>query len=129
VPKAQTPFQWHGRDRACAQKLEFIRKNLAKAGVDVRPESHNWSDIQALISRGDRRLFPVLLSVAESGGKLGAWKKAFRNLPDGCPSLDYYAFRTIPQDEQLPWSHLCEPAKTDYLAKHNVAAEVSASDR
>jgi radical SAM superfamily enzyme YgiQ (UPF0313 family) len=126
VPKAQTPFQWHGRDKRSGEKLEFIRKRLAKAGVDVRPESHNWSDIQALISRGDRRLAPVLLAVAQSGGKLGAWKKSLKNLPEGCPDLDYYAFRTIPQDEQLPWAHLVEQSKTDYLSKHNTVAEVAA---
>ncbi|HEY9775220.1 MAG TPA: radical SAM protein [Planktothrix sp.] len=127
VPKAQTPFQWNGRDKRSAEKLEYIRKHLAKAGIEVRPESHNWSDIQAVISRGDRRLTPVLLAVAAAGGKLGAWKRAWRNLPDNCPDLDYYAFREIPQDEVLPWSHLVEAAKTDYLSKHNVAAQLAAS--
>jgi len=118
VPKAQTPFQWHGRNRDCAKTMEFIRKRLAKAGIDVRPESHNWSDIQAMLSRGDRRLTPLLRQVARDGGKLGAWKKAFREAPAGCPTLDYYAFRDIPQDEFLPWSHLVEPAKTEFLQKH-----------
>lgn len=51
VPKAQTPYQWSGRDKDCQRKLEYIRKNLSKLGIEVRPESHNWSDIQALISR------------------------------------------------------------------------------
>src|SRR5207253_10724620 len=56
VPKAQPPFQWSGRDRQPAKKLEYLRKHLAAAGIAVRPESHNWSDIQGLLSRGDRRL-------------------------------------------------------------------------
>ncbi len=43
VPKAQTPFQWDGRDQGCVKKLEYLRKNLAKIGIEVRPESLNWS--------------------------------------------------------------------------------------
>jgi len=127
VPKAQTPFQWDGRDRRSGDKLEFIRKRLAKEGIEVRPESHNWSDIQALISRGDRRLAPVLQQVAETGTKLGSWKKVLRNLPADCPDLDYFVFRTIPADEVLPWSHLVESEKTEYLAKHNVLAQAAAA--
>lgn len=118
VPKAQTPFQWRGRDRQCQKKLEFIRKNLAKIGIEVRPESHNWSDIQALISRGDRRLCPLLEGIAKTDGNIGAWKRALRNLPDDIPGLDYYVFRDIPTDEVLPWSHLVDSNRSDYLAKH-----------
>jgi radical SAM superfamily enzyme YgiQ (UPF0313 family) len=127
VPKAQTPFQWDGRDHRSGEKLEFIRKRLAKEGIDVRPESHNWSDIQALISRGDRRLAPVLAQVASGGTTLGSWKKALRHLPEGCPGLEYFAFRTIAEDETLPWSHLVEASKTAYLNKHNTLAHSAAA--
>jgi radical SAM superfamily enzyme YgiQ (UPF0313 family) len=126
VPKAQTPFQWHGRDRRSGEKLEFIRKRLAKAGIDVRPESHNWSDIQALISRGDRRLGQIMLQAADAGGNIGAWKKSLRRLPDDIPGLDYFAFRTIPETELLPWSHLVNNERTSFLQKHNAQAQAAA---
>lgn len=126
VPKAQTPFQWNGRDRDCGKKLEYLRKNLSKIGIDVRPESHNWSDIQALLSRGDRRLHPILKSVEENSGNLGAWKKAIKEAAQNDPSLppvrDFYIYRDIPRDEVLPWSHLQDEEKTLYLGKHNEAA-------
>jgi radical SAM superfamily enzyme YgiQ (UPF0313 family) len=126
VPKAQTPFQWNGRDRQCGKKLEYVRKNLSKIGIDVRPESHNWSDIQALLSRGDRRLHPILKAVEANSGNLGAWKKAMKEAPltgQGMPSVrDYYIFRDIPKSEVLPWSHLQDEEKTLYLGKHNDAA-------
>lgn len=99
-----------------------MRKRLAKVGVEVRAESHNWSDIQALLSRGDRRLAPVLSAVAAHGGKLGSWKRALRQAPPGCPDLDFYAFRDIPAGEILPWSHLTESARNDFLQKHNLQA-------
>lgn len=117
VPKAQTPFQWKGRDRDTQSKMEFLRKNLAGAGIDVRTESRNWSDIQALLSRGDRRLTKVLLAVAESKGKLGDWKRALKACPE-VPSLDYYAYRDIDPDEVLPWSHVAPEEKLKYLGRH-----------
>ncbi|MBS1993431.1 MAG: radical SAM protein [Cyanobacteria bacterium SZAS LIN-3] len=122
VPKAQTPFQWNGRDKGCAPKLEYLRKNLAKLGIEMRPESLNWSDIQALISRGDRRLGPLLLEISRGPGNHGAWKRLLRNLPPATPDLDYYAFRTIPFDEPLPWHHLVDKSRTDYLQKHDRTA-------
>ncbi|MBN8659389.1 MAG: radical SAM protein [Candidatus Obscuribacter phosphatis] len=123
VPKAQTPFQWYGRDRAAGKKLEYLRKNLAKLGIEVRPESHNWSDIQALISRGDRRLSQVIKEVSTEGENLGAWKRVLRNLPEDIPDLDFYAFREIPKDELLPWSHLTEKSKADNLLRQAGEAE------
>lgn len=122
VPKAQTPFQWNGRDRDVAKKMEYLRKKLAKVGIEVRPESHNWSDIQALLSRGDRRLTPVLMEVGESAGNLGAWKRALRNLPPGVPPSDFYVFRDVPTDEVLPWRHLMDDAKAGMLYKHQTTA-------
>jgi radical SAM superfamily enzyme YgiQ (UPF0313 family) len=119
VPKAQTPFQWNGRDREAASKMEYLRKRLSKVGIEVRPESHNWSDIQALLSRGDRRLTPVLLEVAEGAGNLGAWKRALRKADAERPDGDFYIFRNIPTSEVLPWRHLMDDAKYGMLFKHH----------
>lgn len=115
VPKAQTPFQWFGRDARSADKLEFMRKTLAQKGVDVRPESSNWSDIQALLSRGDRRLCSVLKKIDNNNQSLGAWKKAMKERPSDCPDHKYYAFREIPKSEVLPWSHLTTEANKNLL--------------
>ena len=117
VPKAQTPYQWSARDRRSGEKLEYLRKRLSKIGVEVRPESHNWSDIQTLLSRADRRLTPLLLELAESSGKLGAWKKAFKSMSEYSPSADFYIYREIPDTECLPWSHLMDESKKIILSR------------
>ncbi|MBX9724388.1 MAG: hypothetical protein K2X81_23465, partial [Candidatus Obscuribacterales bacterium] len=123
VPKAQTPFQWNGRDKDCGKKLEFLRKRLAKIGISIRPESHNWSDIQTYLSRADRRVTPLLLELAEGSAQLGAWKKAFRNQDPSLPDSDFYIFRQIPQDEFLPWSHLLDAPKKAILSRHKQLAD------
>ncbi len=126
VPKAQTPFQWMGRDPECKRKMEYLRKHLAKIGIDVRPESHNWSDIQALLSRGDRRLTPVLLQVARAKESLGSWKKALRDHRDRVPSLEFYAYRDIIEDEVLPWAHIANEEKIAFLSRHLTEARQEA---
>lgn len=122
VPKAQTPFQWCGRDRRAADKIEHVRKRLASIGIDVRPESHNWSDIQALLSRGDRRLAPVLSAIADSDGRLGAWRRAWRAEAGRLPPADFFVFRDIPTSEFLPWSHLTDSPKQALLLKQHDSA-------
>lgn len=119
VPKAQTPFQWSGRDLNSKEKLQYIVKHLAKVGIQVRPESHNWSDIQAILSRGDRRLSAVLQKLALGNPNLGAWRAALRHLPESCPNQEFFAYRTIPYDETLPWSHLIDEQKATMLSRHS----------
>ncbi len=115
VPKAQTPFQWFGRDKKAGDKIEFMRKAMAKTGIEVRPESNNWSDVQALLSRGDRRLETVLNDINLENQSLGSWKKALRNRTSDCPDLHFYAYRQIPNDEILPWSHITSKSNTEML--------------
>jgi len=90
VPKAHTPFQWFGVNKQSKKRLQYLQKNLAKAGVDFRPESYNWSVIQGLMSRGDRRLTKLLLLTRIYGDTLGSYKRAFKELKGQLPSLDYY---------------------------------------
>ena len=122
VPKAQTPFERRGRDRKVKKKMEYLRKHLAKAGIDVRPESHNWSDIQALLSRGDRRLTDVVNKVFDSGSSVGNWKKGVRANSESTPSFDYYVFDDYDAERMLAWSHLVAEEKRLFLSKHMDAA-------
>ena len=126
VPKAQTPFQRCGRDRRCKKKMEYLRKHMAKAGIEVRAESHNWSDVQALLSRGDRRLTEMLLELSGTEASLGFWKKAFRDRRGQIPALDYYVFENYSREQILPWNHLVPEEKLAYLDKHlEIAADLS----
>jgi radical SAM superfamily enzyme YgiQ (UPF0313 family) len=71
VPKAHTPFQWEGVRPEAEKRLRLLAKRLKPRGIDLRPESYGWSLIQALLSRGDRRLAPVIAAVRGSQESLG----------------------------------------------------------
>lgn len=65
VPKAHTPFQWEGMENAdvLRSRQRFIHKALARHGVDVRADSPDWAEVQAVLSRADRRLADVLQAI------------------------------------------------------------------
>ncbi len=118
VPKSHTPFQWFGVNRQAEKRLQFLQKHLRSQGIDFRPESYNWSVIQTLISRGDRRLTPLLELTRHYGDTLGSYKRAFKELKGKLPDLDYYVFQDWSVDQVLPWQHLEGPLPQSTLIKH-----------
>lgn len=69
VPKAHTPFQWEGMAATALlrKRQQTIHRTLARHGVDVRADSPDWAAVQAVLSRGDRRLAEVLLAIPSGG--------------------------------------------------------------
>jgi len=118
VPKAHTPFQWLGVNRQAEKRLQFLQKNLRSQGIDFRPESYNWSVIQALLSRGDRRLSQLLELTRHYGDTLGSYRRAFKELRGTLPSLEYYVHEDWSLAQTLPWSHLQGALPTTTLIKH-----------
>ncbi len=123
VPKAHTPFQWDGVRVSAQKTLKSMEKELSKAGIEFRAESYNWSVIQALISRGDRRLTPLLELARKYGDSLGSFKRAFKDLKGQLPELDYYVHRNWKEDETLPWQHLIGPLPEEVLLRHRQEAQ------
>ncbi len=118
VPKSHTPFQWFGVNPEAKTRLKYLEKQLRKRGIDFRPESYNWSVIQALISRGDQRLGSLLELTREYGDSVGSYKRAFKQLRGKMPSLDFYVHHNWNQDQILPWHHLHGALPTKTLVKH-----------
>lgn len=122
VPKAHTPFQWFGVNPQAEKRLQFLQKHLRPHGIDVRPESYNWSVIQALLSRGDRRLAPLLELTRHYGDSLGSYRRAFKDLRGQLPDLHYYVHQDWAIDSILPWSHLHMTLGEPTLLKHREEA-------
>ena len=118
VPKAHTPFQWMGVNPQAHKRLQFLQKKLKPQGIDFRPESYNWSIIQALLSRGDRRLSHLLELTRDFGDSLGSYKRAFKELKGKIPKLDFYVHANWSTEQVLPWNHLQGPLPKSTLIKH-----------
>jgi len=100
IPKPFTPFQWCGMEPlpSLERKVKFLESSLRHlSNVRLKVESLRESYLQALLSRGDRRLAPLIVSMSE-GFNL---KKAAK----ACAiDTDWYVQRTIGEDEFLPWN-------------------------
>lgn len=122
VPKSHTPWQWLGVDPSGDKKLKYLQKHLAPKGIDFRPESYKDSLIQALISRGDRRIQSVLRLAYEYAEKGipsdGMYKRAFKQLRGQIPPLEHYVYRNWETDTILPWYHIQGALPLGTLIKH-----------
>ena len=118
VPKAHTPFQWFGVNKEAEKRLKFLQKKLKPQGIDFRPESYNWSIIQTLLSRGDRRLSRLLELTRNFGDSLGSYKRAFKELKELIPPLDFYVYDNWSTEQILPWNHLQGPLQKSTVQKH-----------
>jgi len=88
--------------------------------------SYNWHDadtslIEAVLSRGDRRVGAVIEEVWKNGGKLDSWSEYFSfsrwiNAFEAC-GLDpkFYACRERTFDEVLPWSRVNIGVKPEFM--------------
>jgi radical SAM superfamily enzyme YgiQ (UPF0313 family) len=123
VPKAHTPFQWFGLNANAEKRLQWLQKQLRPQGIDFRPESYNWSVIQTLLSRGDRRLSHFLELTRHYGDSLGSYRRAFKELRGKLPGLDFYVHDDWNHEQVLPWSHLQGPLPQATLLKHLASAE------
>ena len=121
VPKAHTPFQWEGVRPEAEKRLKLLAKRLKPRGIELRPESYGWSVIQALLSRSDRRLAPVIAAARGSHESLGGWKQAYRAAAD-LPPWDAVIHARWNPEHALPWDHLEGPLPTATLARHRQEA-------
>jgi radical SAM superfamily enzyme YgiQ (UPF0313 family) len=100
IPKAGTVFQWMPMAplETARQRISYLKNRLASRGIQIRHESPQWSEVQAVLSRGDTGLAAVLAEM--NGESLPAWHKA---VEEKQIDLDYYAHRRWDTGCKLPW--------------------------
>lgn len=112
VPKPQTPFQWAAMAEAGVLKsrARLLQKGLAATGgVEVHRDVVKWARLEALLSRGDRRVAEILRLGHRTGGN---WAQAFKASP---LNPDYFITRPRDQGEVLPWDFLDTGVSRDHL--------------
>nr|WP_228046435.1 TIGR03960 family B12-binding radical SAM protein [Saccharopolyspora sp. HNM0983] len=123
VPKPHTPFQWAAQtDPATVdERLRKLRQEINSdrrigRNIGVRYHDGKPSMIEGFLSRGDRRLGPVIERVWREGGRFDGWNEHFSydrwvscaaaELAPFGVDLDWFTTREREQDEVLPWDHL-----------------------
>jgi radical SAM family uncharacterized protein len=123
VPKPHTPFQWAPLD--AMQHIE-AKQSLLQQGLRGKGLKLNWSDpqetqLEALLSRGDRRLGQVIHRAWQLGARFDAWHEYFKPkvwwtaLEEAGLDPDFYTRRSRALDETLPWDHIDVGVRKQYL--------------
>jgi len=114
VPKPWTPFQWAPLERkdVLEARRRVLERTLRPKGIDVEFLSVREASLQALLSRGDRRVADLLeLAYRETGGDL---RSALRRWPH---DPEFFVHREVGVDEQLPWDFLDPGPTKAFLAR------------
>ncbi len=131
VPKPFTPFQWEPQD---SMEVFKDKQSFLKSKIKSKYIKYNWHDpelsfLEAVFSRGDRKLSRVLLKAFEKGCKFDSWGEHFKfdkwmEAFDEC-GIDphFYANRRRPFDEILPWDHIDIGISKNYLKREYEKAE------
>ena len=125
IPKPHSPFQWEAQ----ISMEEYLRRvNLLRSSMVARNVTYNWHDaetslIEAVLSRGDRRVGAAIEEVWRQGGRLDAWSDYFsydrwEKAFEKC-GLDpaFYANRQYPTDGVLPWEHIDVGVRREHLLR------------
>ncbi len=114
VPKPHTPFQWLPLlDRETVER----RQNILKSGLRSRDIKLSWSDwettwLEAVISRGDRRLSDVVYRAWKLGARFDSWREWFdfgiweQALQESGIDTNLLAHTERALDGSLPWDDI-----------------------
>ena len=125
VPKPFTPFQWCAMEELSTlkRKIKKIKTGLKKvANVRVNADIPRWAYIQALLSRGDRKVARILYLFQKTGAN---WAQTLKESP---LNPDFYVLRKRSLDELFPWDFIDHGIKKSFLKKEykkSILAETS----
>jgi len=125
IPKPHTPFQWLAQ--ASEQQLnsghELLKQGLPRKGVRLSWHDTKSSLLEAVLSRGDRRLGKVIYHAWQQGSVFDAWSEQF-NYENWLRAFEvagldpgFYAQRERSLDELLPWTHIDVGVTTAFLKR------------
>ena len=130
VPKPHTAFQWE--PQISIEEYER-RVALLREHINTKSVTYNWhpsptSFMEAVISRGDRRLCRVLETAFRKGAKLDAWEDYFslerwmESFAECGIDPHFYANRERGEDELFPWSHIDVGVSQSFLQRERKRA-------
>jgi len=130
IPKPFTPFQWEAQDspELIQEKIDTVKPVLRRMKrVKVMSRDPRYSQLEGLMSRGDRKLGRVILTAWQRGAKFDSWREFYNfdlweAIMDelGYNLSDYTGARDI--DAPLPWEVIDPLISKNFLLKEREKA-------
>jgi radical SAM family uncharacterized protein len=119
IPKPATPLQWAPMERVedLKRKLKIIQREIRREeGIEMIYDLPKWAYLQALLSRGDRRVGKILLAAHRLRGD---WAQALR---ETSLNPDFYVYRQRDLDEVFPWDFIDHGTSKEVLKREYLKA-------
>jgi radical SAM family uncharacterized protein/radical SAM-linked protein len=123
VPKPHTPFQWAAQmslDES-RRKIEYLKEQLRMPGIQVKWQHPEMSLLEGALSRGDRRMGPVIERAWKMGCTFDGWTDRFNfglwiRAFEACGvESEFFTTRERQVEEPLPWEHMDAGVSPDFL--------------
>jgi radical SAM family uncharacterized protein len=123
VPKPHTPFQWARQDTAeeLNPKHFLLKDGCRSSGIEFSWNDPRDSFVEAVLSRGDRRVGNAIYEAWRRGAKFDAWSEYFRGelwqeaFEASGVDAAWFAHREWDTREPLPWDHIDCGVTKSYL--------------
>jgi radical SAM family uncharacterized protein/radical SAM-linked protein len=125
IPKPHTPFQWlkMEEESVLREKYRYLKSQLKRyPSVKINKHSLKNSILEAVFSRGDRKLNQVLVQAWKEGARFDSWNDLFqyRTWEEAFQQADvdhHLYLSSIERDIPLPWDHIDSGIKKCYLSE------------
>lgn len=123
VPKPHSPFQWEPQVtmEEYSRRVKLLRETMTAKAIVYKWHDPETSYIEAVLSRGDRRIGAVLEEVWKNGGVMQSWGEHF-TLDRWTAAMEKcgingadYANRERNENETMPWDHVFMGTKKEHL--------------
>lgn len=113
VPKPHTPLQWCAQDPIAEirRKQQVLRQTVRQRNLRLKYHEAGISWVEGVMSRGDRRLAPVIEAAWRAGARFDGWDEVFDEdrwaAVFEAQGVDLGAYLgTRPVTARLPWDHI-----------------------
>ncbi len=130
IPKPFTPFEFEPQpiEAEIDKKQKYLLEIINSKKVNISWSRYNFTILEAVLARGDRRLSDVIYKAWQKGCKLDGWTEYYRfdlwkeAFAECGIDTAFYANRQRPYDEIMPWSHMDYMVSRDFLIRENKKA-------
>ena len=131
VPKPHTPFQWEACDKPeqVVEKQDLLKEQLRNPNFKLTWTDTEDTQLEAWLTRGDRRMAEVIYTAWEKGAHFDAWQESHHYgiwqeaFAENHLDPAFYAERVRPFTEVLPWSHIDAGVRQSYLIQEAKASK------
>lgn len=131
IPKPDTPFQWESllEKEEIEKRYRYVKDKIRARNVSVKRHNIEQTFIEAVFSRGDRRLGKALQFAFENGCKFDSWDEIFKSekwqdvFEKANINPKIYTNPDITFEDVLPWEHISAGVNKKYLISEKKLSE------